>query len=123
MHMQHRSGMESRLVKGLVMDHGGRHPGTSPTPLCISLYLPTHPYTSPHLPTPPYTSLHPPYTPHTPPYTSLHLPTPPYTSLHLPISPCISLHLPAGMPKKLSKCRILCMNVDLEYQKSEVEIS
>jgi len=51
MHMQHRSGMESRLVKGLVMDHGGRHP---------------------------------------------------------------------GMPKKLSKCHILCMNVDLEYQKSEV---
>ena len=52
MHMQHKSGMESRLVKGLVMDHGGRHP---------------------------------------------------------------------GMPKKLSKCHILCMNVDLEYQKSEVE--
>jgi len=51
MHMQHKSGMESRLVKGLVMDHGGRHP---------------------------------------------------------------------GMPKKLSKVRILTMNIDLEYQKSEV---
>lgn len=51
MHMQHRSGMESRLVQGLVMDHGGRHP---------------------------------------------------------------------GMPKKLQKCHILCMNIDLEYQKSEV---
>jgi len=51
MHMQHRSGMESRLVKGLVLDHGGRHP---------------------------------------------------------------------GMPKKLSKCHILTMNIDLEYQKSEV---
>jgi len=51
MHMQHRSGMDSRLVQGLVMDHGGRHP---------------------------------------------------------------------GMPKKLSNCHILCMNIDLEYQKSEV---
>ena len=51
MHMQHKSGMESRLVKGLVMDHGGRH---------------------------------------------------------------------LGMPKKLSKVRILTMNIDLEYQKSEV---
>jgi T-complex protein 1 subunit zeta len=51
MHMQHKSGMESRLVKGLVMDHGGRHP---------------------------------------------------------------------GMPKSLSKCHILTMNYDLEYQKSEV---
>jgi len=51
MHMQHKSGMESRLVKGLVLDHGGRHP---------------------------------------------------------------------GMPKKLSKCHILTMNYDLEYQKSEV---
>ena len=54
MHMQHRSGMESRLVKGLVMDHGGRHP---------------------------------------------------------------------GMPKKLQKAHILCMNIDLEYQKSEVASS
>jgi len=27
MHMQHKSGTDSRLVKGLVMDHGGRHPG------------------------------------------------------------------------------------------------
>merc|ERR1711871_1500403 len=27
MHMQQQSGMDSRLVKGLVMDHGGRHPG------------------------------------------------------------------------------------------------
>merc|ERR1719201_1098974 len=43
--------MDSRLVKGLVMDHGGRHP---------------------------------------------------------------------GMPKKLSKVRILTLNYDLEYQKSEV---
>merc|ERR1719446_1756087 len=25
-----------------------------------------------------------------------------------------------GMPKKLSKCRILTMNIDLEYQKSEI---
>ena len=24
------------------------------------------------------------------------------------------------MPKKLTNCHILCMNVDLEYQKSEV---
>merc|ERR1719460_709599 len=51
MHMQHKSGLDSRLVKGIVMDHGGRHP---------------------------------------------------------------------GMPKKLSKVRILTMNIDLEYQKSEV---
>jgi len=51
MHMQHKSGLDSRLVNGLVMDHGGRHP---------------------------------------------------------------------GMPKKLSKVRILTMNYDLEYQKSEV---
>jgi len=27
MHMQHKAGTDSRLVKGLVMDHGGRHPG------------------------------------------------------------------------------------------------
>ena len=27
MHMVHKSGLDSRLVKGLVMDHGGRHPG------------------------------------------------------------------------------------------------
>merc|ERR1719197_1771288 len=27
MHMLHKSGTDSRLVKGLVMDHGGRHPG------------------------------------------------------------------------------------------------
>ena len=27
LHMQHKSGLDSRLVKGLVMDHGGRHPG------------------------------------------------------------------------------------------------
>ena len=47
MHMQHRLGTDSRLVKGLVLDHGGRHP---------------------------------------------------------------------GMPKKLSKCRILTLNYDLEYQ-------
>lgn len=26
MEMQHKSEMESSLVKGLVMDHGGRHP-------------------------------------------------------------------------------------------------
>merc|ERR1719181_84459 len=51
MHMLHKAGTDSRLVKGLVMDHGGRHP---------------------------------------------------------------------GMPKKLSKVRILTMNYDLEYQKSEV---
>ena len=51
LHMQHRSGMESRLVKGLVMDHGGRHP---------------------------------------------------------------------GMPKRLENAHILCMNIDLEYQKSEI---
>ena len=51
MHMMHKSGTDSRLVKGLVMDHGGRHP---------------------------------------------------------------------GMPKSLKKCRILTMNYDLEYQKSEV---
>jgi T-complex protein 1 subunit zeta len=25
--MQHRSAMETRLVRGLVLDHGGRHPG------------------------------------------------------------------------------------------------
>jgi len=54
MHMQHRSGMESRLVQGLVMDHGGRHP---------------------------------------------------------------------GMPKALKNAHILCMNIDLEYQKSEVASS
>ena len=51
MHMQHKAGTDSRLVKGLVLDHGGRHP---------------------------------------------------------------------GMPKKLKKCRILTMNYDLEYMKSEV---
>ena len=51
LHMQHRSGMESRLVKGIVMDHGGRHP---------------------------------------------------------------------GMPKRLENAHILCMNIDLEYQKSEI---
>jgi len=51
MHMMHKAGTDSRLVKGLVMDHGGRHP---------------------------------------------------------------------GMPKSLKKCRILTMNYDLEYQKSEV---
>merc|ERR1719408_814475 len=51
MHMLHKAGTDSRLVKGLVMDHGGRHP---------------------------------------------------------------------GMPKSLKKCRILTMNYDLEYQKSEV---
>jgi len=27
LHMQHKSGMDSRLVQGIVMDHGGRHPG------------------------------------------------------------------------------------------------
>jgi len=27
MHMQHKAGTDSRLVRGLVMDHGGRHPG------------------------------------------------------------------------------------------------
>ena len=27
MHMTHKSGLDSTLVKGLVMDHGGRHPG------------------------------------------------------------------------------------------------
>lgn len=26
MHMSHRDAMESRLVKGLVLDHGSRHP-------------------------------------------------------------------------------------------------
>ena len=51
MHMLHRSGSESRLVKGLVMDHGGRHP---------------------------------------------------------------------GMPKSLKKVRILTINYDLEYMRSEV---
>eukprot|EP00965_Chrysotila_dentata_P115861 3829967-Pleurochrysis_carterae.AAC.4 len=51
MHMQHKAGTDSRLVKGLVLDHGGRHP---------------------------------------------------------------------GMPKKLSKCKILTLNYDLEYQRSEV---
>jgi len=51
MHMVHKTGLYSKLVKGLVMDHGGRHP---------------------------------------------------------------------GMPKALSKCHILTMNYDLEYQKSEV---
>jgi len=51
MHMMHKAGTDSRLVKGLVMDHGGRHP---------------------------------------------------------------------GMPKALKKCRVLTMNYDLEYQKSEV---
>jgi len=51
MHMQHRLGTDSRLVKGLVLDHGGRHP---------------------------------------------------------------------GMPKKLSKCRVLTLNYDLEYMRSEV---
>jgi len=51
MHMLHKAGTDSRLVRGLVMDHGGRHP---------------------------------------------------------------------GMPKALKKCRILTMNYDLEYQKSEV---
>lgn len=51
MHMQHRAGTDSRLVKGLVMDHGGRHP---------------------------------------------------------------------GMPKSLKKVRILTINYDLEYMRSEV---
>jgi hypothetical protein len=27
MHMQHKAGTDSRLVQGLVLDHGGRHPG------------------------------------------------------------------------------------------------
>jgi len=27
MHMVHKTGLDSKLVKGLVMDHGGRHPG------------------------------------------------------------------------------------------------
>ena len=27
LHMLHKAGTDSRLVKGLVMDHGGRHPG------------------------------------------------------------------------------------------------
>merc|ERR1719171_3386479 len=27
MHMMQKTGMDSRLVKGLVLDHGGRHPG------------------------------------------------------------------------------------------------
>ena len=27
MHMVHKQDLETRLVKGLVMDHGGRHPG------------------------------------------------------------------------------------------------
>merc|ERR1711998_829701 len=27
MHMLHKAGTDSRLVKGIVMDHGGRHPG------------------------------------------------------------------------------------------------
>jgi len=27
MHMVHKSGLDSKLVRGLVMDHGGRHPG------------------------------------------------------------------------------------------------
>jgi len=51
MHMQHKAGTDSRLVQGLVLDHGGRHP---------------------------------------------------------------------GMPKKLSKCRILTLNYDLEYMRSEI---
>jgi len=51
MHMVHKTGLDSSLIKGLVMDHGGRHP---------------------------------------------------------------------GMPKALSKCHILTLNYDLEYQKSEV---
>merc|ERR1719473_2217701 len=54
MHMMHKAGTDSRLVKGLVMDHGGRHP---------------------------------------------------------------------GMPKSLKKVRILTLNYDLEYQKSEVNSS
>merc|ERR1719440_197471 len=54
MHMLHKAGTDSRLVRGLVMDHGGRHP---------------------------------------------------------------------GMPKALKKAHILCMNIDLEYQKSEVASS
>jgi len=51
MHMVHKTGLDSSLVKGLVMDHGGRHP---------------------------------------------------------------------GMPKDLKNTHILCLNFDLEYQKSEV---
>jgi len=51
MHMQHKFGTDSRLVKGLVLDHGGRHP---------------------------------------------------------------------GMPKALKKCRVLTLNYDLEYMRSEV---
>mmetsp|Transcript_16061 Transcript_16061/g.34864 ORF Transcript_16061/g.34864 Transcript_16061/m.34864 type:complete len:533 (-) Transcript_16061:444-2042(-) len=51
-HMQHKAGCDSRLVQGLVLDHGGRHP---------------------------------------------------------------------GMPKKLSKCKILTLNYDLEYMRSEVQ--
>lgn len=51
MHMQHKSGTDSRLVQGLVLDHGGRHP---------------------------------------------------------------------GMPKVLKKVRVLTLNYDLEYQRSEV---
>jgi len=51
MHMQHKAGTDSRLVKGLVLDHGGRHP---------------------------------------------------------------------GMPKQLSKVRVLTINYDLEYMRSEV---
>uniref|UniRef100_A0A7S3I7L4 Chaperonin n=2 Tax=Choreotrichia TaxID=141411 RepID=A0A7S3I7L4_9SPIT len=51
MHMQHKSGTDSRLVRGLVLDHGGRHP---------------------------------------------------------------------GMPKTLKKARVLTLNYDLEYQRSEV---
>jgi len=50
-HMQHKAATESRLVRGLVMDHGGRHP---------------------------------------------------------------------GMPKALSKCHVLTMNYDLEFQKTEI---
>lgn len=49
--MQHRSALDTRLVKGIVMDHGGRHP---------------------------------------------------------------------GMPKRLTNCWILTLNVSLEYEKTEV---
>jgi len=51
MHMIHKQAKETRLVKGLVLDHGGRHP---------------------------------------------------------------------DMPKELSNCHILTLNVSLEYEKTEV---
>lgn len=51
MHMEHRQASDSRLVKGLVLDHGGRHP---------------------------------------------------------------------DMPKSLKNCKILILNVSLEYEKTEV---